>query len=89
MKFDLKETEREGFDPQYEDERKLFSKRNIKKNSERGVKDIQLKFNFSESDSDDDLSDTPKEDYTNQYGRQTIDLNGPIYDPSMTGKEKG
>lgn len=56
------------------------------KKKEGNVKDIQLKFNFSETESemDDDISQNPRDnEINNDYGRQTIDLNGPIYDPSL------
>ena len=42
------------------------------------------KFRFSETESDDDLSESSKQDdINNQYERQTIDLNGPMYDPAL------
>ena len=70
------------------DEAHLFSTSNNQKKVERGVKNLQIKFNFSETESDEDLSENPEQDnINNQYGRQTIDLNGPIYDPSMLNKE--
>lgn len=51
---------------------------------ERGVHNVQIKFRFSETESDDDLSENSKQDdINNQYGRQTIDLNGPMYDPAL------
>lgn len=56
---------------------------------EPSVKDLKLKFDFAESESeyDDEISENPREEIGNEYGRQTIDLNGPFYDPSLLSKQ--
>ncbi|CAI2371960.1 unnamed protein product [Moneuplotes crassus] len=60
--------------------------------SKQGIQDqikTQIKFNFSESESEfDDLSENPRqEDLNNINGRETIDLNGPLYDPATFKKK--
>ncbi|CAI2371399.1 unnamed protein product [Moneuplotes crassus] len=55
--------------------------------AQEGVKS-QIKIDFSESGSEDEeLSDCPRQDdINNVYGRDTIDLNGPMYDPMILKK---
>lgn len=80
-----KEKERAIFGYDYSDaeEQPKFTKetKNPKERKEE-IKDIQLKFSFSEDDSDEDeLTSNNRELEVNEdFGRQTIDLNGPIYD---------
>lgn len=64
-----------------------------------GVKDLKIKFDFANDNEDDsDSADDENEeelylkeiDHKSEFGRQTIDLNGPIYDqnePSQRGDE--
>lgn len=65
------------------------SKKNKQEKTDQSVKDMKLKFDFggSESEYDDEMSENPRDETGNQYGRVTIDLNGPFYDPSLIKKQ--
>ena len=80
-----------GYDENDEPEFRFAKPKKAKvKKNETGVKNLQLKFNFSDSESDaeDDALNNPREiEINNDFGRQTIDLNGPLYDPSMLPRQ--
>lgn len=66
--------------PKFESKPKKAKKKNNDTNN------IKIKFNFSEKDSDDeDIKSTKNNEAEeiNEYGRQTLDLNGPIFDPGL------
>jgi hypothetical protein len=56
------------------------------KKKKNETENIKIKFNFSEKDSEEeDMQSTNNNEIevNNEYGRQTIDLNGPIFDPGL------
>lgn len=76
-------------DSQYPQFTKPKKKKNIK--GESGVQNMKIKFDFMEGDSEMDEED-PYEDkevpIDNNLGRQTLDLNGPIYDPKFMNRDQ-
>ena len=68
------------------------------KRQEKGVKNLTLKFEFSDNESEQEgvfyeyfpeqkVQHPKKWNVTENIGRQTIDLNGPIYDPNLISKK--
>jgi len=72
---------------------KKTSKANDKETKDEvGVQDLKIKFNFTDDESDDEddiYSSNGKDiDLNTEFGRQTIDLNGPIYDQNVINQNE-